>query len=85
MGSADYAISHSLDVDGHLDLDVSWNPDEVFDCLRVGSVAESVKRFSVAGRLPNVTKDSIAALRVGKFSLDCFESLWKNGLDKFSK
>ena len=64
----EFAIAPSLDIDGNLDLGVSWRANPVYDRLRVDAVSASAQGFDFKSRLPKSTDDENAVLDAGKFS-----------------
>lgn len=66
---AQFAIDPLTNIDGRVKLHVTWNPNPVYDCLRIDELAVSTKGFEFHPKLPKRTKDSDAELSVGKLSL----------------
>lgn len=64
----EFAAFPSLDIDGNLDIDVSWCPNPVYDCLRADSVSISAQGFDFCPRLPKSTYKECATLSAGKFN-----------------
>lgn len=64
---AEFTIAPSLDIDGNLELGVSWCPNPVYDRLRVDSVGTTAKGFLFKSKLPKSTKDEDATMSAGKF------------------
>ena len=65
---ADFEIDPSLDIDGNLELGVSWHSNPVYDRLRVDAVGTSAQGFEFKSKLPKSTKDEEATLLAGKFN-----------------
>lgn len=65
---ADFEIDPSLDIDGNLELGVSWHSNPVYDRLRVDAVGTSAQGFEFRSKLPKSTKDEEATLLAGKFN-----------------
>lgn len=64
---AEFAIEPDLDIDGNLELGVTWCSNPVYDRLRVDSVGTSAKGFTFQSRLPKSTTEEDATLSAGKF------------------
>ena len=64
----EFAIDPSLDIDGNLDLGVSWRSNPVYDKIRVDAVSTSAQGFEFKSKLPKSTKDEDARLVAGKFN-----------------
>jgi len=64
---AEFAIEPDLDIDGNLELGVTWCCNPVYDRLRVDSVGTSAKGFTFQSRLPKSTTEEDATLSAGKF------------------
>lgn len=65
---AEFSIDPSLDIDGNLELGISWNPNPVYDCICIDEVTTSGKSFEFHSRLPETTKTEATALNAGKLS-----------------
>ena len=65
---AEFAIDPSLDIDGNLDLGISWRSNPVYDKIRIDSVGSNAKGFDFDSNLPKSTKDEAATLSAGKFN-----------------
>ncbi len=65
---ADFAIDPTIDIDGNLDLGISWRSNPVYDKLRVDSVSTSSKGFEFKSKLPKSTKDEKTTLEAGKIN-----------------
>ena len=65
---ADFNIDPSLDIDGNLELGLSWHANPVYDKLRVDAVSTSAQGFEFKSHLPRSTKDEDATLTAGKFN-----------------
>lgn len=64
----EFAIDPYLDIDGKLDLGISWHANPVYDQIRVDNVSTSAKGFDFASKLPVSSKDQEAQLSAGKFN-----------------
>ena len=65
---AEFTIDPSLDIDGNLDLGISWRPNPVYDNIRIDSVGSTAKGFEFDSDLPISTKDENVILSAGKFN-----------------
>ena len=63
----DFKIEPSLDINGNLDLGVSWKSNPVYDVIRVDAVNTSAKGFEFDSELPKSTADEEDILDAGKF------------------
>lgn len=65
---AEFTIDPSLNIDGKLDLGISWHSNPVYDKIRIDSVGSNVRGFEFSSNLPKSTKDEAATLSAGKFN-----------------
>ncbi len=65
---AELTVDPTLDIDGNLELGISWKPNPVYDKLRVDTVCTSAKGFAFKSGLPISTADEEGVLKVGKFN-----------------
>ena len=66
---AEFTIDPSLDIDGHLDLGISWKSNPVYDRLRVDAVGTSARGFEFVSELPkSITDENDELQGVGKFN-----------------
>ena len=56
-----------MDIDGKLDLGVSWKSNPVYDVIRVDEVSTSVSSFDFNSNLPKSTTDETDIIEAGKF------------------
>ena len=63
----EFAISPLLDIDGNLDLELSWKSNPVYDNLRVDTVTSTTNGFEFRSDLPQSTPDEDATIDAGKF------------------
>ena len=63
----EFAIDPSFDIDGHLELGISWKSNPVYDKLRVDAVNTSAKGFEFKSDLPKSTAEEDDVLDAGKF------------------
>ena len=63
-----FSIAPSMDVDGNLDMSVSWCPNPVYDVLRVDSVSSTAEGFEFKSRLPKSVNEKDARLAAGEFN-----------------
>lgn len=63
----EFAINPSINIDGNLDLGITWHPNEVYDQLRIDTLCSTVKGFEFKSKLPKSTTKESATLAVGKF------------------
>ena len=64
----EFKIEPALDIDGNLDLGVSWKSNPVYDIIRVDAVSTSAKGFEFDSELPKSTADEEDILDAGKFN-----------------
>ena len=62
----DFKIEPSLDIDGNLDLGISWKSNPVYDIIRVDAVSTSAKGFEFDPELPKSTADEEDIIDAGK-------------------
>lgn len=65
---ADFAIDPTLDIDGQLELGITWTPNPVYDRIRIDEVTAADKHFAFHPHLPATTQDETSTLKAGKFS-----------------
>lgn len=65
---AEFAIDPSLDIDGNLALEISWQPNPVYDKIRIDTIGITAKGFEFKSKLPKGTKNENATLDAGKFN-----------------
>lgn len=65
---AEFEIDPTLDIDGNLELGISWHSNPVYDKLRVDAVNTSANGFEFKSKLPKSSKDEEAVLDAGKFN-----------------
>ena len=63
-----FAIVPSIDVEGRLELNVSWLPNPVYDQIRVDSIGTTASGFDFNSMLPKSTTDGEACMNAGKFN-----------------
>lgn len=66
---ADFIVAPSLDIDGHMELGISWKPNPVYDRIRIDSVSTTATGFAFHPQLPATTQAPTDVLKAGKFSL----------------
>ncbi len=62
-----FSIAPSMDVDGNLDIKVSWRPNPVYDVLRVDSVGSTAEGYEFKSKLPKNANEEEVKLAAGKF------------------
>ena len=68
INPADFTIDPTLDIDGNLELGITWKPNQVYDKIRVDEVSTSSPGFDFKSELPKSTKDDDTVLDAGKFN-----------------
>lgn len=63
----EFSIDPILDIDGNLDLGITWKSNPVYDKIRIDSVTTSAKGFEFRPKLPKSTTEEEARLSAGKF------------------
>lgn len=66
--SADFEIDPSLDIDGNLELGISWKSNPVYDKIRIDEVTTSARGFQFKQDLPKSTADEDDVIDAGKFN-----------------
>ena len=64
----EFKIEPTLDIDGNLDLGVSWKSNPVYDIIRIDALSTSAKEFEFNPELPKSTADEEDILDAGKFN-----------------
>ena len=66
IAPADMELDPVVDIDGNVELGVSWKPNPVYDALRIDEASTSVPGFEYRTDLPKSIKGSRSSLDVGK-------------------
>ena len=63
---AAFNVAPEFNIDGKLDLDVSWKPNELYDCLSVDSLMINNSHFRFVSRLPTTTTNENQIIPAGR-------------------
>lgn len=63
-----FTIDPSLDIDGNLELGISWKPNPVYDKISIDAISTTAKGFDFAPALPISTSETDDVLNAGKFN-----------------
>ena len=75
------ALAPVLDIDGNVELGVHWNPNPVYDALRLDDARTSVPGFVFRSDLPETLEEADATVKAGKLQYlqaDLFHPVFKH-------